>query len=82
MKTHTGARFRQTGLASALGYPIECYGSEFHPADAVGPQTAHVMWTKPIQGGGVVGGNSFVNAGRYILRRIGIRSKIHQSDNN
>jgi outer membrane protein assembly factor BamB len=38
------------------------YGSEF-PGDAVGPQTAHVMWTKPIQGGGVIGGNSFVNVG-------------------
>jgi hypothetical protein len=25
----------------------------------VGPQTAHVMWTKPLQAGGVVGGDNF-----------------------
>jgi hypothetical protein len=38
------------------------YGSEF-PGDAVGPQTSHVMWTKPLQSGGVVGGNNFVQQG-------------------
>jgi hypothetical protein len=27
--------------------------------DAIGPQTPHVMWTKPLQSGGVVGGNNF-----------------------
>jgi len=34
------------------------YGSDF-PGDAVGPQTSHIMWTKPLQPGGVVGGNNF-----------------------
>ncbi len=29
------------------------------PGDAVGSLTSHVMWTKPIQSGGVVGGNNF-----------------------
>ena len=29
------------------------------PGDAVGPLTGHVMWTKPMQFGGVVGGNNF-----------------------
>jgi hypothetical protein len=29
------------------------------PGDAVGPQTAHVMWTKPLRSGGVVGGNVY-----------------------
>jgi hypothetical protein len=28
-------------------------------ADGVGPQTPHVMWTKPLQDGGVVGGDNF-----------------------
>ncbi len=28
--------------------------------DGVGPRTAHVMWTKPIDSGGVVGGDHFV----------------------
>jgi hypothetical protein len=30
-----------------------------YPGDAVGPQTSHIMWTKPLQSGGVVGGNNF-----------------------
>jgi hypothetical protein len=30
-----------------------------YPGDAVGSQTSHIMWTKPIQSGGVVGGNNF-----------------------
>ena len=29
------------------------------PGDAVGSQTAHIMWTKEVQPGGVVGGNNF-----------------------
>jgi hypothetical protein len=29
------------------------------PGDAVGPQTAHIMWVKPLQSGGVVGGNYY-----------------------
>jgi hypothetical protein len=33
------------------------------PGDAVGPQTGHIMWTKPLQSGGVVGGNNFVIQG-------------------
>ena len=28
--------------------------------DGVGPRTSHIMWTKPIDAGGVVGGNHFV----------------------
>jgi outer membrane protein assembly factor BamB len=32
---------------------------ESYPKDAVGPLTAHIMWTKPLQSGGVVGGNNF-----------------------
>ncbi len=38
------------------------YGSDF-PGDAVGPQTSHVMWTEPLQSGGVVGGNNFALPG-------------------
>ena len=29
------------------------------PGDAIGSETAHIMWTKPLQPGGVVGGNTF-----------------------
>ena len=32
-------------------------------ADGVGPTTPHVMWTKPLQAGGVVGGNNFLTQG-------------------
>jgi hypothetical protein len=31
----------------------------FFPTDAVGPLTGHIMWTKPLQSGGVVGGDNF-----------------------
>jgi hypothetical protein len=34
----------------------------FH-SDAIGPLTAHVMWTRPLHFGGVVGGNQFVAGG-------------------
>ncbi len=45
-----------------LGIEAPGYTSGF-PGDAVGPQTGHVMWTKPIQSGGVVGGNDFMIQG-------------------
>ncbi|MDR1992148.1 MAG: PQQ-like beta-propeller repeat protein [Nitrososphaerota archaeon] len=30
-----------------------------YPGDAIGPKTGHVMWTKPMQSGGVVGGDNY-----------------------
>jgi hypothetical protein len=48
-----------------LGTGVRGYGSMPGPnegmfsGDSVGPQTAHVMWTKPLQSGGIVGGNNF-----------------------
>jgi hypothetical protein len=33
------------------------------PGDAAGSQTSHIMWTKPLQSGGVVGGNDVAIAG-------------------
>jgi hypothetical protein len=39
-----------------------------NPEDGVGPVTSHVMWTKPIQEGGVVGGtNNFVEGEGYYI---------------
>ena len=45
--------------------------------DTVGPQTSHVMWTKPYQSGGVVGGDKFTIQGdtymegsAYVIRYI------------
>ena len=38
-------------------------GIQRYPGDAVGPLTSHVMWTKPVQEGGVVGGNTYANPG-------------------
>jgi hypothetical protein len=34
-----------------------------YPGDAVGSQTAHIMWTKPLEYGGVVGGNDYSTQG-------------------
>ncbi len=33
------------------------------PGDAVGPLSPHVMWTKPLQAGGIVGGDNFAIKG-------------------
>ncbi len=44
------------------GYPGYMGGYEGwdvgNPGDAIGSQTAHIMWTTPLQSGGVVGGNN------------------------
>lgn len=45
------------GWSSAGGY-----GWMYHP-DAIGPLTSHIMWTRPLQFGGVVGGNQFTAGG-------------------
>ncbi len=48
-----------------LGAGIAGYGAmpgpneQMFSGDSVGPKTGHVMWTKPLQFGGVVGGNNF-----------------------
>ncbi len=49
-----------TGMPPIAGYTYSIYG--VYHADSVGPVTAHVMWTLPIQAGGVVGGNEYNNA--------------------
>jgi hypothetical protein len=38
------------------------YTNKYIP-DAIGPQTAHIMWTKPLQSGGLAGGNDFAVQG-------------------
>ena len=60
--------------------------------DAVGSLTSHVMWTKPLQFGGVVGGNPFVAGGStpgnggvqgaQYFEGTAYCAKIQQSDNN
>ncbi len=46
-----------------LGTGSPGYSSDFPPGNAVGPQTSHVMWTYPLQAGGVVGGDNFAIQG-------------------
>lgn len=53
--------------AFSTGPPQNSWGaimSRF-PGDSIGSLTSHVMWTKPIQSGGVVGGNMFYDGGAY-----------------
>ena len=54
--------------ASAGSWAIGAYGANSlfagaalnrNPGDAIGSLTNHVMWTKPLQQGGIVGGNNF-----------------------
>src|SRR5664280_2663752 len=53
--------------AFSTGPPSFSWGSvmQRYPGDAIGPQTGHIMWTKPLQFGGVVGGNQFTSGGSY-----------------
>jgi hypothetical protein len=41
------------------GSPGNTANPGVYPGDAVGPQTSHIMWTKSLQSGGVVGGDNF-----------------------
>jgi len=43
----------------AASFNLGGNGANFSPKDAVGPLTSHVMWTKQLQTGGIVGGNNF-----------------------
>ena len=55
----TGApSLSQYASGDITGFPGQS-GINRYPGDAVGSQTAHVMWTKPIEAGGVVGGQTF-----------------------
>ncbi len=55
-------------LGNAAG-PPNGYGGTANAAlyrsDAIGPLTSHVMWTKPLQFGGVVGGDQYSEGGSY-----------------
>jgi hypothetical protein len=53
--------------AFSTGPPQNSWGaimSRF-PGDSIGSLTSHVVWTKQIQDGGVVGGNMFYDGGAY-----------------
>jgi hypothetical protein len=51
-----------SGFNTLTGFTAQAY-IERYPGDAVGSQTPHIMWTKPIQFGGVVGGNDYSGQG-------------------
>jgi len=40
-------------------FPPVSTGSARYSYDTIGPLTSHIMWTKPLQSGGVVGGDRF-----------------------
>jgi hypothetical protein len=45
------------------GGAVSTVGASHYHNDAIGPLTPHVMWTRPLQFGGIVGGNQFVEGG-------------------
>ena len=50
------------GTGSPQFLTLNSYTNKYIPG-SIGPQTAHIMWTKPMQLGGVVGGNDFAIQG-------------------
>jgi hypothetical protein len=66
-------------------------GQMFGPVDAAGPLTGHIMWTKPLQSGGVVGsgtglsvlGDTYFEGSAYIQRYqnpIVVNGRIYYSE--
>jgi hypothetical protein len=53
-----------SGASPPQGYVGTANAALYHP-DAVGPLTSHVMWTRPLQFGGLVGGNQYFAGGSY-----------------
>ncbi len=49
--------------ASGGASPSPYFGFTAYHNDAIGPQTSHIMWTRPLQFGGVAGGNQFLAGG-------------------
>ena len=63
------------GAPYTIGAPAGTHGPGGYQNDGTAPNSAHVMWTKPIQFGGVVGGNNtqvtgemFYQGGSYNVR--------------
>jgi hypothetical protein len=56
----TGAPGYQ-GISSS--YNLGGNGQIWYAGDTVGPLTSHIMWTHPLESGGIVGGNNFVIQG-------------------
>jgi outer membrane protein assembly factor BamB len=54
----------QPGFATfSASYNLGDNGVQAYSGDMVGPLTSHVMWTRPLESGGIVGGNNFVIQG-------------------
>jgi len=51
------------GAPGYAGFDAPLANQQVNPGDAIGPLTSHIMWTKPLQSGGVVGGNNFAIQG-------------------
>jgi PQQ-like domain len=56
----TGAPGYQ-GISSS--YNLGGNGQIWYAGDTVGPLTSHIMWTHPLESGGIVGGNDFLIQG-------------------
>ena len=44
-------------------FPPASTGSQRYAHDAIGPLTSHIMWTKPLQSGGIAGGDNYAIQG-------------------
>jgi outer membrane protein assembly factor BamB len=42
-----------------VSYNLGGNGAVFYAGDTIGPLTSHIMWTKPLTSGGIVGGDKF-----------------------
>ena len=64
-----------TNMVQAQSFELN--GMAVFPGDAIGSQTSHVMWTSPMQSGGIVGGGTYAVQGQnffdgsaYLVRYV------------
>jgi hypothetical protein len=53
-----GSNWLGSGVPGYAAWATFSANQQSFPGDAVGSMTPHIMWTKPIQSGGIVGGNT------------------------
>ncbi len=52
-------------------------GGAGFPGDAIGPLTNHIVWTKPFQSGGIVGGNNYEIQGKSFFEGSAYLNRFH-----
>jgi len=81
VKIQLGGVFHQIGLELVLQNFRSLYRKFRYSHDTIGPLTNHIMWTKPIQSGGVVGETTLKFKAILTLRELHVRQSFLTNNN-